>query len=77
MKEQIVAFLNAEEYSLDLDAATIRVEEVEAILIELGFEEGEEQDSDDVRYSQFFHETFEGVTIKKRFASAKYELTKE
>lgn len=76
MEQTIVEFLKSKEDSLCLYAEVFPVESVESALVNLGFEYGEEQDSDGVRYSQFYHEAL-CIIIKQSFSGKEYELIKE
>lgn len=76
-KEQIINFTNSNQQNLDVIGNDISMEIVESLLIELGFEYGEEQESDGVTYSQFHHDTLESITLKKRRNQNRFELVKE
>lgn len=77
VKKIITDFLNSKEDSLDLDGDIISSDVAETILIDFGYEYGEEQDSDGVRYSQFHHDEFDSVTIKQRINRQNYEIIKD
>lgn len=76
-KEQIINFTNSNQQNLDVIGNNISMEIVESLLIELGFEYGEEQESDGVTYSQFHHDTLESITLKKSRNQNRFELVKE
>ena len=76
MANLIVEFVNSEEQSIDLDTESVSIQEAESTLINLGFEYGEEVESDGVRYS-LFHSNATDITLKKPYNKTKYELIKE